>query len=227
MLLEDQLQNVITDMKNLTRLENIASDMKKKKVNDDQFHKLVIDARENLRIYRFAEDRLGFELDETERNTLKDYVQNLRKCVGNDFVIDEDQLNRRKNEARQISKRFKEKWKVFYDLKVNGYNSSLNMLDDLGYSDVAAIRNSLAAGKNWDTLGQPYNAGIRENIQALYSGIEKANAKVDQLNLNAEVRTFLRAVSSNTASIKMLTPNVLDWIDKQGIAFKFSIRFKK
>ena len=229
MLIHDRLVESTKSMKKLSKAESTANDLKKRKNNDASFHNLVMDFQRNMKTYQYANQHLSYQLPEDLRQRLKIYMQSLRSTIDDNSLVDEDCLSRDKSESKLLATILKEQWKIFYDNKLTGYNGSLDILNGLGDTSLGIdqLRNRLEAGRNWETLGMPYHNGTKEIIVVLAETVTWINSLLNELDLTDGVKTFLRAVSQNWASMALLTPEVYDWIHKKGIGVRFSIAFKK
>ena len=62
-------------------------------------------------------------------------------------------------------------------------------------------------------------------VKSLVTDVAEAKQITEEFSLNAEIESFLKKVSSQSATVFDLTPNVLAWLKEKNLTSKLKIRF--
>lgn len=121
--------------------------------------------------------------------------------------------------AKQLQRDLTAAWKVcatHYADSVSGYLGIVQGLTDRP-KEVADLRDQIIKL----TSSDPTVVATKR----LASDVTQANGIISQFSLKPEIEVFLRKVSSKTATVKDVTPEVLSWLESKKLVDKLRVSF--
>lgn len=130
-----------------------------------------------------------------------------------------DLANVLKTKSVAIADKIDTTWKNAASEYAEGIKGYLSMIGGIS-SDPQHAKDLL------DSIDKTVNGALSIlAVNKLLSDVAEAQKIVETFSLNSEVEVFLKKVSSHQATVVDLTPNVLTWLEENGLIDRLKIRF--
>lgn len=226
MLLMEEIDDTIKQLKKLDAQESSAHDAKTKVKNDKDYSKLVQDVSNTIEKMDQSSSLIEFiPSDETLKLT-DEAILKLENVIHFDEV-DETELNHAKKQNNELTVRLSKEWKKAYQSKVAKTRAKLSSISSLieEKNKINRIQNQIVNASEWTGLLFKDN-GNQNRLECLKQAIEEVDQIEGDLDLSEGVRAFLERVTKGKARVTELTPEIMMWIKKEKMEDKFTIDFK-
>lgn len=226
MLLMEEIDDTIKQLKKLDAQESSAHDAKTKVKNDKDYSKLVQDVLNTIEKMDQSSSLIEFiPSDETLKLT-DEAILKLENVIHFDEV-DETELNLAKKQNNELTVRLSKEWKKAYQSKVAKTRAKLSSISSLieEKNKINRIQNQIVNASEWTGLLFKDN-GNQTRLECLKQAIEEVDQIEGDLDLSEGVRAFLERVTKGKARVTELTPEIMMWIKKEKMEDKFTINFK-
>lgn len=137
-----------------------------------------------------------------------------------DMGLSSKEINKAiKLNTNRVEETLKEEWMAFHrentSLLLSMLRTILKITPDREYTQ--RIINKLDKVKFFSTDKQSY--------ELFASGIDEGNKLIQSLDLNKPIIEFLESVSKGNVTLSDLTPEIMEWIKKEGISSNFMLSF--
>lgn len=157
-------------------------------------------------------------IDENTRNELLECISDCGNGVSEmRLTLETVKLLQGKGDA--VAKQMKLVWQDAAQKYSDGSKGYLSMIGGLS-NDPKRARD--LAEKITRTVEGPPSV---QAVNKLVSDVTEAKQIAEQFSLNPEIEGFLKAVSSQRATVLDLTPNVMAWLKEKDLLTKLKIRF--
>lgn len=157
-------------------------------------------------------------LDETARSDLLACINDCGNGVS-EMKLTLEAVKLLKSKGDAVSSQVKIVWRDASLKYSEGSKGYLSMIGSLSNDPKRA--KELADNITKTVAGDPSIKAVK----SLVSDVTEAKRITEEFSLNAEIESFLKKVSSQSATVFDLTPNVLAWLKEKNLTSKLKIRF--
>lgn len=211
------LDECIDGMREIKKLETIANDTERQERIDKKFHELVENNSKLIKSIDIAIKKNGY----TPSYDLIIMISSLLEALNNIAIrkeVKETDNRDFQNEIKKIEREMANEWEEYYKKLTS---NTLKMLDTV--KEISSDKDKTGYAIKKIKKG----ASLEEtNMIYLSEGLSEAKEIIVSLGLNEEVVVFLEKVGKGSATIYDLTQPVLEWINRENMAYKLAISFK-
>jgi len=215
------------------QLKNNTQNLKEFQTKYKQIHDLVNTLRPTFSaIQSFKKQGVGsFNLDQTA-DTLLNVIANIQLEFQNDpswltnpqkfkFIKLQQSVTSLDTQAKE---QLSQEWEKYRNSRLHTKDELLDILEKIiQFRDT--VQNIRKLSREIRIVSYPKDETHFYELDAKLSQIQDEWSSLRSDEFPDDVLNFLKAAANNTAVIMMLTPQVLDWLDEQGIISSFRIRF--
>lgn len=110
---------------------------------------------------------------------------------------------------KEFSKLLDNTWNSYYKDRIDQTVKTLEFVSDLDKSQIQPLMNILKNSKK--------RPGTKTEIKVVITTLDKAEAVIKNLNLNDEIKLFLRKLRNRQATLESLTPEISNWLKENNL----------
>lgn len=162
--------------------------------------------------------RAGADFEETPEVSKKisDMLDVCTSAMGQRHVKSADtaKINGMK---RDIDVALADEWKKYHTNKTASIKEILSIAKNLSNTEATSLINDINAATRWD-------ASVKD-VARMTEALTEANELIGKLELNDAIVDFLGKMMYRRASLEDLTPEVSEWVEKEGLKGRIKLSF--
>lgn len=171
---------------------------------------------DNLIKYEYT---LGDNTDIVNLDSICNELEKIKNSINNNR-IEGRECSFLSVKISDLNRKLNLEWKRYYNEKTMSINKTLGNIKPF-FNNLDEINMLMEKLKNFETLW-PINRKKHEDFEKT---ISLAKEKINKLNLTDEIKDFINKITANNATLKDLTPNVMEWIKDNNYEDKIKLRF--
>lgn len=218
-MLINVLNDCIIDMNTVRELETTSADIKKQAAADYNFKMFVGTLKKMVDEVHMAVYESNFKPSSNIITSLEGFVNSCNKILMVGAANESTTLFISK-ECKMLYSNIAQEWIEYYGDTTKNVLSLLELIKEITPDKRTQYAiNKIKKASTW-------NVDIA-NLRYLKDGLKEANQIIKDLSLdeNRNIEEFLRLVADGKATVKNLTQEIMEWIEKEQIAGKLSIQF--
>lgn len=221
-MLVDLLDQSIIAMKEIYELEKSSNDVQKQGKNDKIFSNVVSENHLMVHAVTNGMTQLGFVISQETRAKVIGLLKSSSDAISRGLV-QETTANYLQKEVFAIKKAILQEWSDYYHKVAD---PKINMLQTI--KGIAPQREKVVYASNKIKLGASWDFK-QDNLDKMEKGLLEADEIINSLGFGedgAEILVFLKKVASGKASVRDLTPDILNWLMENNMTSKLAVSFK-
>lgn len=211
------LNQSIQEMRQLREQEELSNDTKEQERIESNFKTIVGEFYNILKQMNMACKKCEFKPSEDTKKHACTILEELEKCLqGSISELKNAELSK---ERKKLTDELKVEWEEFYreetTVSVNLLNTVKEITTERSKAETVLVR--IKNGATW--------IQDERTMELFVDGLVEAERIIKALKLESLQILFLRKVAQGTATIDDLNESVLDWIRKNELGGKLSIKF--
>ena len=214
-MITEVIENQISRMKNVLRLEGMKSNKEQQEKADESFRLVVNSACGFSRAVAFVNQSLGFKASETLLSDLRCLLCDLKEEASSDFV-DGQSVRGMNTRLNKIQKQMASEWEEAYPALAS-IRETLYVVEEIEPERVGRCLADLKSAENWtndlSVLGRFSKA------------LSDSEALIDSLNMDKKVILFLRKIADGSARLSDVNDAVRTWLEKESLEGRVKLTF--
>lgn len=216
-MLINVLNDCIIDMNTVRELENNSADTKKQAAADYNFKMFVSTLKKMIDEVQMSVKESGFKPSSNIVTSLEGFINSCNKIISVGAANDSTTSFINK-ESKTLYSNIAQEWVEYYSNTTKEILSLLEIIKGIApdkRAQYAINKIKKAAAWNTDIV----------NLVYLKDGLSEANQIIKVFSPGKNIEEFLRLVADGKATVRNLTQEIMEWIEKEQFAGKLSIQF--